>query len=359
MSHPAITEFLNGYLTAVPTPSGVTSRELVLKAIRFDYSPRMPYSFTTPLESDFAELYRLKYLLPSEERARLGLSKPTQEGATYYDEWGVGHRVTGRRWDHAFDHPLADLANLSSYRCPDVAGCERFSWMAPYVRQAHDAGKFVVAGDPIMMFERLRALMGFEAHMMAPYIQPRQLHLLLEQLTALVIKVIQSLAATGPVDGFMTWEDFGLQDRLQIRIQTFREFYKPYYARIVEAAHQHGMVYIWHNCGQILQMIPDLIEIGVEVLQLDQPRLMTYERLADTCDGRICLWNTLDIQWSTRLDVTSDDFADEIARMVHALNPHKGGLMARQYPAPQDIDLTDADQMEIYRAFMANGCSLQ
>jgi uroporphyrinogen-III decarboxylase len=204
----------------------------------------------------------------------------------------------------------------------------------------------------------MRALMGFEELMVAPYTQPEGLNALLDRLTDLTVAAIEQWASIGGVDGYMTWEDWGLQTSLQMKVETFREFYKPRYARIVETAHSHGMHYFWHNCGHILDMIPDMIEIGVDVVQLDQPRLMGHHALTQLFGGRICFWNTVDIQWSTRGGVTVDEVRAEVSDMVASFDRFDGGFIARQYPQPWDIDLSYEHNIAIYEAFMGNGCGV-
>lgn len=360
MDNSNLTKYVDVATAPVPTPPGMTSRDIVWQALHFERPPRLPYSFFAPFESDFFETTLLKYQLPPERRAELGLTviRPTEVGAEYVDQWGVGHQVTGRIWDNAFRHPLKDLTHLSSYVFPDVAAPRGFEWMVPYIEQAHRAGKFVVGGDPVMLFERLRALMGFDDLMLAPHIQPEGLRELLDRMSALTIAIIELYASFGMVDGFMSWEDFGVQEQLQMRIDTFREFYKPVYARIVEAAHRNKMAYIWHNCGYILEMIPDMIDIGVDVVQLDQPRLTGYEAMAEACGGRMTVWDALDIQWCKDQDVTPADYAPEIVRMIRPYRRYGGGFMARQYPIPTDINLSKDEDRIIYDAFMRNGCSL-
>jgi hypothetical protein len=348
------THSIDVYLAPVPTPPRVTSRGVVRRAIEFKEPPRIPYSFVEPAQSDFFEAIVLKRL-PEYP----GPKRPQREfGEVYYDEWGVGHRVTGRTWDQSFNHPLQNLRNLDSYEFPDLAAPELFAWMVPYIQRAKEAGKFIVAWDSNMIIERLRALLGFEEWMMAPRTQPERLEVLLDRLADLTVAIIQQWGKLGSVDAFMTWEDFGFQTALQMRIDTFRRFYKPRYARIVQAAHENGMCYIWHNCGQILDMLPDMIDIGVDVVQLDQPRLMGYQRLSDEFGGKICFWNTLDIQWSTRGGATSDDIRAEVADMVRAFDRFSGGFMARHYPQPEDIGLSRETLQVIYEAFLENGCAM-
>jgi uroporphyrinogen-III decarboxylase len=65
--------------------------------------------------------------------------------------------------------------------------------------------------------------------MLAPYDQPDGLLKLLELLTGMTIDVVETYAAMGTVDALFTAEDWGLQTSLQMNIDTFREFYKPFY----------------------------------------------------------------------------------------------------------------------------------
>ncbi len=159
-------------------------------------------------------------------------------------------------------------------------------------------GKYVVGADPINAYERLRSLMGFENLMVAMYADQERFERLLDKLTDMTVEVVEAYAGIGGVHGFMTWDDWGLQTSLQIRPAKWREMFKPRYARIVEACHKNGMHYILHSCGVIWDIIPDMIEIGMDVLQIDQPRLMGVERLANEFGGKICFWNCVDIQWS-------------------------------------------------------------
>lgn len=341
-------------LAAAPAPEGFSSREIVRRAIDFEGPPRVPYSFFNPLQSDFFEAVALDVVRNPPSRG----GKAAEFGGVYHDEWGVGWEVTRRAWDHAIDHPLRDLRKLRDHRFPDVTARERFEWLAPYLERAQRAGKYVVGWDPIHMYERMRGLMGFEDLMLAPYVQPQGLAELLDRLTDLSIAAIERFAALGGVDGFMTWQDFGLQTTLQMKPDTFRGFYKPRFARIAEAAHARGMHFIWHNCGQIFEMLEDMIEIGVDVVQLDQPRLMGYRRLTDAFGGRICFWNTLDIQWATSGSVSEAQVHAEIAEMMAAFNRFDGGIIARHYPQPGDIDLSPELQRVSYEAFLANGCGV-
>jgi uroporphyrinogen-III decarboxylase len=193
---------------------------------------------------------------------------------------------------------------------------------------------------------------------MAPYAQPDGLRKLLDRLSGLVVEAVETYARMGIYSGFITYEDWGMQNGLQMKIDTFREFYKPVYKRIADTCHKHKMHFFWHNCGYIIDMFPDMIEIGVDVLQLDQPRLMGHQKLIDMLGGKLCMWNTVDIQWSVLDEVTDAEIRREVADMlrIYDVKKYHGGFIAKHYPQPWDINLPPGRQRLIYEAFMENGC---
>ncbi len=339
-----------GYLKPVLTPPGFTSRDIVRRAIEMDGPPRVPYSFIQPLESDFVEL-----AMAAVASGDAGMASVPQ-GELVFDKWGVGQRSTGRHWAHSEVHPLADLSALESYRFPEPMPPERVALARALTDAGNEAGKYVVGADPVMTIERLRDLMGFDNLMISLYAARERFGKLLNKLADMTVEVVQSYAQMGGVHGFMTWEDWGLQTTLQIRPEQWREIFKPHYARIVEETHRAGMHYIFHCCGYITDIIPDMIEIGVDVLQLDQPRLMGIERLANEFGGKICFWNTVDIQWSPVPEVSLEELRADVKNLIEQFGRFRGGFIARQYPQPRDIGMTPEKHRAIYEAFMEFGC---
>jgi len=104
--------------------------------------------------------------------------------------------------------------------------------------------------------------------------------------------------------------------------------------------------------------LPEMIEIGVDVVQLDQPRLMGHRHLSDSFGGAICFWNTVDIQWSTSEAATESGIRAEVKEMMQAFNRFNGGIIARHYPQPGDIALPPEFHSASYQAFLENGCGL-
>ncbi|MBM5811075.1 MAG: hypothetical protein FJ191_03810 [Gammaproteobacteria bacterium] len=345
---------LRAYLAPTPLPRGSTSRDLVRRALDFDAPARIPYSFWHPLRSDFCELTFVEEMLGT------GPARPREPGRPYRDEWGVGLRVSGGRFDHAVEHPLADLdpAALAAHRFPDPAAPARYAPLERWIAAARRAGKFCVGFDPVLLYERATELAGFETLLTAHRQRSAELATLFGRLADLTIAAIGRWADLG-VDAFMTWDDLGTQQGLPMGLAVFRQHYRPHYARIVAAAHGHGLRFIWHQCGDVPELIGEMLALGVDVVQLDQPRLIGHDRLAAEFGGRICFWNAVDIQWATQPQVSDADLRREVAAMVAPFAGRRGGFMARHYPHGGEIGLGPARERTIWRAFLGRGCALR
>jgi uroporphyrinogen decarboxylase len=338
---------LYGSLKKIPTPKDISSREIVRKAIEFQKPPRIPYClFFYPTRGDIFDIgFIVQNLKPN---------KPKTKDGFYFDEWGVKWQVTGRFWDKAVEHPLADLSVLPDYHFPQIIPRGMITLFKTFARLARRRGKYIVAPNLINLFERMRSLMGFEELMVAPYKQPDQLEQLLDLLTHMTIEIIEDYGDLRLFDAFMTWEDWGLQTSLQMKIDTFQQFYKPRYKQIIEATHSKNMHFIWHCCGYILDLIPEMIDLGVDVVQIDQPRLMGHQVLINTLGRKMCMWNCVDIQWSNRPEITEKEIYDEIKEMIqiYDIDKYSGGFIFRNYPDPEDISISRDRQVFINRTFL-------
>ena len=95
------------------------------------------------------------------------------------------------------------------------------------------------------------------------------------------------------------------------------------------------------------------VEAGCDVIQLDQPRLMGIEWLGEHYAGKICFWNSVDIQQTL---VTGDlrAIAEEAKLQVEKLSAG-GGFMVKSYQQPESIGTTIAEAEAQYQAFKKYG----
>jgi uroporphyrinogen-III decarboxylase len=103
--------------------------------------------------------------------------------------------------------------------------------------------------------------------------------------------------ADAGADGIFFCEDWGVQNRLLIHPDRWREVFKPLFARLVGAARSRGMHVLMHSCGYVWDIIDDLADVGVRCLQFDQPAIYGLDRLSDKLGARgVCLYSPVDIQ---------------------------------------------------------------
>ena len=131
----------------------------------------------------------------------------------------------------------------------------------------------------------------------------------------------------------MWCDDWGLQKHLMIAPNSWRDIWKPRYARVYRAAHDAGLLTFLHSCGDISSILEDFIEIGLDVIQLDQQENMGLDVLGERFGGRITFWCPVDIQ-ATMVYGSLEDIRAYCRQMVATLGRPTGGFIAKWYPDP-------------------------
>lgn len=300
----------------------MTSREVVINTINFNGIDRLAIDFPAKYGSDF-----YKTGMTVSEKYRV----PPVSVSEWEDEWGVkwkriGNDVCGQ----PVYHPLKDINDIYKIKIPDFDEPERWSKL----KDARDIAKnkFLMANG-LQLYERIHLLHGIENTWADICQEPDKLGELIDLLVDINIKIIMRYREAG-VDGFFTSDDWGLQDRLMISPKTWRKIWKPRYARMYKAAHDSGMLTFLHSCGYIVDILDDLIEIGLDVIQIDQQEHMGLELLNKKFTGRITFYAPVDIQ-KTMIYGSFDDIRAYCRKMVKFLNTEKGGFIPKWYVNPQ------------------------
>lgn len=156
--------------------------------------------------------------------------------------------------------------------------------------------------------------------------------------------------ATTDVDGVMFAEDWGTQERLLVSPKMWQEMFRPGFEQIVGHARSLGIDIWMHSCGYIKDIIPSLAEIGVKVLQLDQPTLSDLDFLAKTCHGKTAIWSPVDIQ--KYLPTGNKELIVAAAHeMVAKLGSNGGGFIAGYYGDVKSLAVQPEWQMWAHETF--------
>lgn len=170
-----------------------------------------------------------------------------------------------------------------------------------------DDGRYRLGCWWFWMFERHWSLRGMANALTDPVLYPDETHRLFRAMTDFYKRVVERAARELRLDGIFTSDDLGTQRGPFFSLDTFREFYKPYYREVIEVAHANGLHFWLHACGNIEPFLEDFIEIGLDVIHPIQKHTMDEKTIAAKYQSRICIWAGFDVQqtipWGTPEDV--------------------------------------------------------
>jgi uroporphyrinogen decarboxylase len=181
------------------------------------------------------------------------------------------------------------------------------------------------------------------------YEHPAEVERLLDRLMASQMLCIDLFADAG-VHGVMWYDDWGMQDRTFISPRLFDRYFAPRYRALWEHAHDRGLDVWMHSCGYILPFLPRMVDCGLNVIQMDQQENMGLAALDRAMGGSLAFWCPVDIQ-NTMITGSEADIERYVQRMIYHLGRHRGGLVSKTYPSPQDVHHTPEMVAAACRAF--------
>ena len=176
------------------------------------------------------------------------------------------------------------------------------------------------------LFERFWSLRGMENALCDFYEAPDQVHRLFRALTDFYKQLADRAHEELHADALWTSDDIGTQTGPFFSLDIFREFFKPYYKELIDHVHGLGMHMWLHTCGNILPFIPELIEIGLDVLHPIQKYTMDEREVAEAYGGDICIWAGFDVQRIIPYG-TPDEVRAEVRHLLDTYYRPAGRLM--------------------------------
>lgn len=174
-------------------------------------------------------------------------------------------------------HPLANatIKQLREYPFPDARDKRRYENLDGDLALPRRAGKYIWFEDFYTFFERCWALRGMERLLMDLHENEEFVYGLLERLTSFHLEVLDQLKPyRGRIHGYHIGDDWGTQAGAFISPGLFRKFFKPYYRKLIERAHSVGLNVRLHSDGRINDLIEDFIETGLDVIEINSPRML-------------------------------------------------------------------------------------
>ncbi len=319
--------------------ASMTHRERVLTALRHEQPDRVPLELGSTIDSSIvmAAYERLKahlgvtapnviinqmmqtakvdepVLQALDIDVRAVLPGPPDRGGdvffpdgSYRDEWGVVRvRSAGGIYYDQLQFPLAgdiSLQDILNYPWPDPTDEGRVRGLKEQARHiTQELGCAAVLNLPSAFVHQSQYLRGFADW----YMDLAANHKLAEALFDAILEVRlaiceKQLREVGQeVDVLLGSDDLGLQNGLMMSPETYRKLIKPRHKRYFDLMHQLSPAKVlFHTCGSVVDIIDDLIEIGVDILNPVQvtAKGMDPARLKARYGDRLSFWGAIDTQ---------------------------------------------------------------
>lgn len=318
----------------------MNSRELVTRAIKFQTPERLPVIFPQYGLSDVAGV----------GWNQIGTGSRDQRETL--DEWGcTWARTDIDNMGQVKGHPLESWSALDHYRWPDPDDPAFYAGMDKQFEGKQD--KYITTGIFMLLFERMHALHGFEHVLEDLYLEREKIEMLADRIVEFDLHIIQNIASRfpGQIQGLTYTDDWGTQLDTFISPRLWAEFFKPRYAKIAAAAHAAGW-HVWmHSCGKINRFIPGLIEAGIDVLNLEQPRVLGIEEVGRQFAGKVCFSSGCDIQQTLPYKGETEIRA-EAALLLNCWGTPQGGFILADDENDHDLGTPPEKKQMALKAFL-------
>lgn len=321
----------------------MTPKEWIQKAIRREPTDILPYAlgfggelrerlveFTGDPEFD-------KDVEPHVHSVRLGYPETHErvDDTHYTDAFGVIWTEAVRGELGVVLEPTIKEASLDGYEFPSTNHEGMFDTVPDQLAEHPD--RFSTWGIGFSLFERAWSLRTIPNFLMDLVEHPAFAHELLDRICEFNLSLIEQ-ACQYDIDCVRFGDDWGQQGGLIMGPHYWREFIKPPFARMVKKAASYGKATFLHSDGDLTEIVPDLIEIGLTILNPVQPDVMDIYGLKKEYGADITFWGGVSVQHLLP-DSTPDQLRRELDRLMTEVGAGGGFVISPTHSMGSDIPL--------------------
>lgn len=313
----------------------MNSKEIVKRAVEMKTPSKVPVLFFNK-DIERSDIKMVGY----------GAAVDFKYKETNKSEWGFEWEKLDDTMGQPKDPPIKSWDDFKTYIPPDSDAPGRFEHLEKVIEANRD--KYILAGLGISGFNIVTFIRGFENTLEDLYLERENIEKLIDMVFSFEKGIIRNYGRY-EIDGVGFGDDWGTQNSLMISPTMWREVFKPRYKEQFDLVHSYGMHVYFHSCGNIYDIIPDLIEIGVDILNLNQPDLFGIERLGRDFGGKVCFNCPVDHQ-TVAIKGTRAEIFDYVKRLNANLGKFDGGFIGyiEEY---HSVGMSDENYRNIVEAF--------
>ena len=345
----------------------MTNRDNILRALRrqqpervgfdFVFSPALLEEFRRRTgREDYQEYYRfpLRCIELDPTRLRTDYTVFFDElpaGTRPLDwnpEWGIMGAPGPTAHFQEMLHPMAgfeSVAQVHAYPWPDWLDDYRWDNVPARVAALKDRDLVVCAFMEMTLFELAWYLRGMDRFMEELINGDEIAGVLLDKLTAIRIGMARRYAAAG-ADVLMLGDDVATQIDMMISPALWRATLKPRLAAVIRAAKEVNpeILIFYHGDGNMERIVPELIEIGVEILNPVQPECMDPLRMKELFGDKLAFWGCIGTQ-TTMPFGTPDEITETVGKLIASVGKGGGLLLAPTHTLEPDVPWANVEAL--------------
>jgi uroporphyrinogen decarboxylase len=252
---------------------------------------------------------------------------------SFYDEYNLRWKKASYYYD-VVERPLAKIETvqeLANAPWPDLSDPGRVEGLDAEARQLYEYTDYLIVADIMCLgpFEGACFLRGYEAFLMDLYLNPSLAEAILEKILETDLILWENfLEKVGTfVHVVAQGADLGTQRGLYIKPEMYRKFIKPLHKRLYDFIHSKTNAKVFmHSCGSVYDVIPDLIDCGVDILNPIQRSAakMDIVQLKKQFGKDLCFWGGgIDVQQVLPF-ASLQEIEDEVKRTIDIMAPGGG-----------------------------------
>jgi uroporphyrinogen decarboxylase len=275
-------------------------------------------------------------------------SPPPAEPGTFVDIWGITWRQAsygdGCYYWELYRHPLAEatISDLDHYAWPDPYDPGFIASLAEETHALYENTHYALMADSGFksLWEVGYMLRGLEQFLMDLVLNPEFVTAVMDRVLEINLAVTgRFLGAVGPyIQVIRAGDDLATQKGPLMSPRSFRTLLKPYYKKYFDfVKSKTGAKLFYHSCGNVVDLLDDLIEIGVEIINPVQVSAMGDTKALKARFGdRVVFWGAIDTQHVLPAGSVADVEA-EVRQRIRDLAPGGGYVVAAVHNIQPDV----------------------
>lgn len=305
---------------------GASRKENMIKLVKHSGSAYLPY------ELDCVTAFTHKDALFYQRNGIPGLKEWT-------DAWGVGFKITDEKFDESggypVSHPIKDLDEIKDYRFPDPHDPSLMESIKEEVKKVDRENMLVMVKNPGFMFVRSWLMCGMEDLLSATMLEPLKVEQLLDRIEEYQSVIARRYIKEISPDIAHVGDDAGTTKALIMRPEQWRKLVKPRLKRIFDIYKEAGCTILFHCCGCVMEIIDDIIEIGVDILNPLQFGANDISYIKSRTSGKMTIYGGIDAH---TVATAEPDKVKELAKRTIKILAEGGGYIAaadQELPFPR------------------------